>query len=122
MIESPNIQLIRMNGQRYYRPVGGDWTQTDDSPPQGPSAWVTELDGATEFQLGNIETMAGEQAQIVHFYVPSHNSLAPAFYTWWIGTASGNVLQEAMVSRSHYMIQTYDWSAPPPQIIAPAVS
>ena len=122
MIESPNIQLIRMNGQRYYRPVGGDWTQTDDSPPEGPASWLTELDGATDFQLGNVETMAGEQAQIVHFYVPSHNSLAPAFYTWWIGTTSGNVLQEAMVSRSHYMIQTYDWSAPPPQIVAPKIS
>ena len=40
------------------------------------------------------------------FYVPG-TQLAPAYYAWWVGTQSGRVLQETMVSRFHYMVWNY---------------
>ena len=79
---------------------------------------MQELDGATDITLGNKEMIKGRTAQAVHFYVPG-TVLAPAFYTWWIDVDTGQVVQEAMVSRSHYMIQRYEWFAAPPRIVAP---
>lgn len=118
-ITTPNIQLIRLNGKRYLLDQTGEWRITDDSEPRGPAAWVEELGGATDFSLGNQEEIDGQMTQAIHFYVPG-TALAPAFYTWWVNLETGQIMQEAMVSRSHYMIQRFDWSAPPPEIVPPA--
>ncbi|HRA49147.1 MAG TPA: CopD family protein, partial [Thermomicrobiales bacterium] len=118
-VQTPKITIIRLDGYRYLQQGGGEWAATTDAPPGGPTEWVKDVAGATQFQLGNIEIVNGVQAQIVHFTVPTNGVLASAFYTWWVDTATGHVLQEAMVSNSHYMIQTFDWSAPPPTIVAP---
>ena len=117
-ISTPSIQLIRTNGMRYLLDQSGEWRVTDDSDPRGPTGWVEELDGATNFTLGNVEEIDGREAQLLHFFVPG-TVLAPAYYSWWIDIESGQILQEAMISRSHYMIKRYDWSAPPPEIVPP---
>jgi hypothetical protein len=118
-IETPNITMIRLNGKRYTTDQDGRWRPpTDDQIPGGPSDWVSEFDGATDFTLGNQEEIDGQMAQAVHFYVPG-TVLAPAFYTWWVNVETGQIMQEAMISRSHYMIERFNWSAPPPAITAP---
>jgi copper transport protein len=117
-IATPNITMIRLNGKRYLLDQTGQWRVTDDQVPGGPSDWVTEFDGATDFTLGDQEEIDGQMTQAVHFYVPG-TVLAPAFYTWWVNVATGQIMQEAMISRSHYMIERLNWSAPPPAVTAP---
>ena len=117
-IATPSQELIRLNGKRYFLDETGEWRVTDDSAPRGPSAWVEDFAGATRFALGNTEDIDGRTVQAIHFFVPE-DVLAPAWYTWWIDLDTGLIVQEAMISRSHYMIQRYDWSAPPPEIVAP---
>lgn len=118
---TPSVTIIRSDGMRYLRDTGGEWMATDDSNPLGPQGWVQDLDGATNFQLGNIETIDGVQAQIVHYFVPAHDGLAPAFYTWWIDPVTGHVMREAMVSNQHYMVQYFDWTTAPHPIATPDV-
>ncbi len=120
-ITTPRLQLIRLDGMRYLFDDGGVWRVTADSDPEGPVGWVSELEGATDFVLGNQDIVNGQTTQVIHFYVPG-TFLAPAYYTWWINIETGNIEQEAMISRSHYMIKTYDWSAPPPPLVAPVDS
>lgn len=117
-ITTPTLQLIRLGGQRYFKDQSNVWRVTADSEPEGPEAWMRELDGATDFVLGNAQDLDGRHVQVIHFFVPG-TYLAPAYYTWWINTETGAVEQVAMISRSHYMIRRYDWSAPPPPIVAP---
>ncbi|MDQ2683435.1 MAG: copper resistance protein CopC [Chloroflexota bacterium] len=115
---TPRLQLIRLEGKRYLLDEGGVWRVTDDSEPQGPEAWMRELDGATDFRFGQPVTIDDRQLIVVHFFVPG-SILAAAFYTWWIDPESGHVEQVAMVSTSHYMIRHYDWSAEPEPLVPP---
>jgi copper transport protein len=117
-VATPNLELIRLGGKRYVRDRSGEWRVTEDSEPVGPAGWVAELEGASDIRFGNVETVNGRSAQIIHFFVPER-LLAPAFYTWWVDVETGQILQEAMISRSHYMIKRYDWSAPPPELVPP---
>jgi hypothetical protein len=57
--------------------------------------------------MGGVETIAGEQAQVITFRVPETKALAGAYYVWWVGIDSGRLLQVAMVSRAHYMDERY---------------
>ena len=118
-IATPNLRMIRIDGQRYLTEVNGEWrAPTQDSPPVGPAEWRREFDGATDFVLGNAGEVNGAVCQVVTFYVPGVN-LAPAYYAWWINVETGQLEQESMVSRSHYMIKYYDWSTEPARVEAP---
>ena len=94
------------------------WRVTSDSAPEGPTGWMQELDGATDFVFGNEVMLDGKTVQVIHFYVPG-TILAPAYYTWWVNIETNQIEQIAMVSRSHYMIKRYDWSAPPEPLVPP---
>jgi hypothetical protein len=117
-ITTPSLQLIRLDGRRYFLDDSDVWRETDDSAPQGPVGLVQELEGATDFVLGRRETLNGNPVQVIHFYVPG-TYLAPAYYTWWVNTETGNVEQIAMISRSHYMIARYDWQSEPAPVVPP---
>jgi copper transport protein len=117
-ISTPSLEMIRLGGKRYLLRQGNEWQVTEDSDPTGPAGWVAELDGATDIQFGNVETVNDRPAQIIHFFVPER-FLAPAYYTWWVDLETGQILREAMISRSHYMIKRYDWSAPPEKLVPP---
>jgi hypothetical protein len=111
--------MIRIDGQRFLTDEAGNWRPpTQDSPPVGPAQWMVEFEGATDFVLGNTEEINGATCQLVTFFVPG-DTLAPAYYAWWINVETGKLEQEAMVSRSHYMIKHYDWSTEPPPIEPP---
>jgi copper transport protein len=62
---------------------------------------------AVAFRLGVVEEIDGEPAQIVTFYLPETERSAPAWFAWWIGVESGQLVRETMVARSHYMVHEY---------------
>jgi hypothetical protein len=69
--------------------------------------------------MGGIETIAGEQAQLITFRVPETQQLAGAYYVWWVGVDTGHLLQVAMVSRAHYMDERYGNFDGPVEITPP---
>jgi hypothetical protein len=81
-----------------------------------PSEWGDEYTGATGFTLLGEETIDGEPCQIVAFVAPELSEprrRTVAWYAWWVGTESGQVRRETMVSRVHYMMHHFsDFDAP----------
>jgi len=63
--------------------------------------------GAQHVRFGGTEEVEGEEARIVTFHTPQQPSQAEAWFVFWIGTESGNVLRLAMVARNHYMVWEY---------------
>jgi copper transport protein len=113
-IATSDSEVIRTGGFQWVRDTGGEWSKTDAPDVVPPSEWGTDYENATGFRLGNQETVGEKTAQIVSFYVPS-DVYASAWYCWWVDVDTGNLLQETMVSRGHYMLRQYDDfdSAPP---------
>ena len=110
-------ERIVIGDQEWSREPGQDWQAGGAPPPYPPAQWGEQFQDPVGLHLGRTEEVAGEEAQIVTFYVPG-TQLAPAYYAWWVGTQSGRVLQETMVSRFHYMVWNYaDFDQPLP--IAP---
>jgi len=77
---------------------------------------------AGAFRLGAIEEIDGEAVQIVTFYLPETERSAPAWFAWWVGVESGQLVRETMVARSHYMVHEYralneplELEPPPPE-------
>ncbi len=115
---SPNVRLIRIDGTRYFQNRGGEWgVSTEESTPDS-STWMTDFEGATSFQLGNREVIDGIESQIIALYV-SGDTLAAAYYLWWVDVDTGRLVKQAMVSRNHYMNRVYDWSSEPAPIEPP---
>ena len=116
-------------GDRRWVLVGENWVSAEPIPFLAPAAWGEAYIDATGFQLGPREEVDGELSQVVTFWQPprSSPSRAPAWFTWWIGLASGEVRREVMVSTRHYMVYGYsDFDAPlgitpPVDVMAPAV-
>jgi putative copper export protein len=111
-VSTETTTVITIGDQRWIGQAGGRWGQTGSNPPVPPSEWGQDYAAATDFRLGGVEEINGEQAQIISFYAPE-TYLAPAYYVWWVGVDSGRVLQVAMVSRVHYMTEQFgDFNAP----------
>jgi hypothetical protein len=106
-ILSDELELIIVGDRRWQRRPGGEWQESEAAPVYTPSAWGDVYEGATGFHLGRLEEIDGESAQIVSFFVPRTPRLAPAWYAWWVGTESGRVLRETMISRYHYMLYRF---------------
>lgn len=108
-----------------FRPATG-WTHDGANPVRVPATWGEDYANASGFRLGLTEPVDGEPSQIVTFVVPPRDPDrgAAAHYAWWVGTESGRVRQEAMVSSGHYMLRRYgDFDAPfviapPPEALA----
>jgi copper transport protein len=118
------IEAVVLGTTGWLRQPGQDWRVIDVNPAILPSDWDEEYAGATGFQLGRIDEVNGEPAQVITFVVPGNGKFVTAWYVWWFGLTSGQVLRDVMVSNSHYM--TSDFSgfnepaplAPPPGISA----
>ncbi|MER3439181.1 MAG: hypothetical protein C4346_17210, partial [Chloroflexota bacterium] len=117
---SREIETIQIDDRRWQREPGGTWIETLPGTITPPAEWGQTYAGATGFHLGITQEINGELAQVVTFYVPGSERYVPAWYAWWIGQSSGHVLQEAMVSRLHYMLYTYEGFDEPLPIAAPA--
>jgi methionine-rich copper-binding protein CopC len=101
--------------RRWLRVEGEKWVEAEPIPFLTPAAWGASYVDATGFQLGPREEVDGELAQVVTFWQPPRQnpSRAPAWFAWWVGLASGEVRQEAMISTRHYEVSRFsDFDAP----------
>ncbi len=124
---SASYERIIVGDREWIRRIGQPWTAQGGSPLYLPAQWGDAYAHATGFRLGPIESIDGEPCQLVTFLEPAqeHPQLVATWYAWWVGTQSGRVRQEAMVSRLHYMLYHYrDFDAPftitPPPAATPA--
>lgn len=92
------------------------WSKQEGAFIVPPSEWGEEYAGATHFVNLGTEDVAGVSTQIVSFVVPEvlePQRQTAAWYTWWIDPATGHILREAMVSRTHYMLNHFsDYDVP----------
>lgn len=86
------------------------WQRQEGAPVVPPSEWGEEYTGATGFTILGEETVDGERCQLLAFVVPEVTEprrQVQAWYLWWVGTETGHVRKEAMVSRQHYMLNHF---------------
>lgn len=92
------------------------WTKQEGAVIVPPSEWGDEYSGATQFTVLGQEDVHGVSTTIVSFLVPEVTEpqrRTAAWYAWWIDPATGHILRETMVSRSHYMLNTFsDYDVP----------
>jgi hypothetical protein len=92
------------------------WTKQEGAVIVPPSEWGEEYEGATQFTVLGQEDVHGVATTIISFLVPEvaePQRRTAAWYSWWIDPATGHILRETMVSRSHYMLNTFsDYDVP----------
>ena len=92
------------------------WTRQEGAVIVPPSEWGEEYEGATQFAILGQEEVHGVPTTIVSFLVPEVTEpqrRTAAWYAWWIDPATGHILRETMVSRSHYMLNVFsDYDVP----------
>lgn len=92
------------------------WTKQEGAVIVPPSEWGEEYEGATQFTVLGQEDVHGVPTTIISFLVPEVTEpqrRTAAWYAWWIDPATGHILRETMVSRSHYMLNTFsDYDVP----------
>ena len=83
--------------------------EADPMPFLTPAAWGERYLGATGFQVGPREEIDGELTQVVTFWQPPRTSpsSAPVWYAWWVGLASSQVRQEALISTRQYVVTRF---------------
>lgn len=110
---SGSIELLTVGDTSWQRVPGGEWFERTYIPVFPPSEWVPTYDGATDFQLGRRIPLGGNEVRVVTFYVPESDTQLAAWYAWFIDEDTGHLINEAMVSRLHYMLWHYfDFDVP----------
>jgi copper transport protein len=117
VIDADGIILARqtMVGDSRWVLAGNDWVDAAAMPFTTPAAWGDAYADAAGFQLGPRQEIDGEVCQVVTFWQPprADPSRPPEWFAWWIGLASGEMRQEAMISTRHYMVSRFrDFDAP----------
>lgn len=97
------IQLLTIGDRTWQRTPGGAWVERTYLPVYPPSEWISTYDGATDFHWGRRVMIGDQPAQVITFYVPENDAQIAAWYAWFIDEATGHLVNEAMVSRLHYM-------------------
>lgn len=111
------MEAVVIGSTRWVK-LAGDlgWTQQEGAMSVPPSDWGEEYAGATGFTILGEETIDGADTQILSFVVPEvvePRRQSAAWYVWWVDTATGNIIEEAMASRVHYMHNTFsDFNQP----------
>jgi hypothetical protein len=118
------MEAIIIGSTRWIRlPDDPGWEEQQGATVVPPSEWDEEYFGATGFTILGEETIDGERCQLLAFVVPQLSEprrQTVAWYLWWVGAETGHVRKEAMVSRLHYMRNSFsDFDVPialsPPQ-------
>lgn len=112
-----SAEMYVVGDQRWTRRAPDAPWQVDNSGVTVPPAdWGETYAGATGFRLGAVEQIDGEASQLVSFVVPTTEQprrQEVAWYAWWVGLETGRLHREAMISRSHYMLNEFrDFDAP----------
>jgi hypothetical protein len=113
------MEAIIIGSTRWIRLPGDPrWEEQEGATVVLPSEWDKEYVGATGFTILGEETIDGERCQLLAFVVPELTEprrQTVAWYLWWVGTETGYVRKEAMVSRLHYMLNAFgDFDVPIP--------
>jgi copper transport protein len=119
-INASSMTLIKIGEREWLRTEGAPWREREGRAAIGPSGFAEQYEGATHFQLGRTEAIGQRSAQVVSFFVDNERYV-PAWYAWWVDLETGDLLQEAMVSRNHYMLNTFSPGAPDVVIEPPAL-
>lgn len=98
---------VSIGNRGWLRTSGGEWLEEPSRRFALPSNWGSIYRGAANIRLGTSQVINGEDAQIITFYSPGRSDQSEAWFGWWVGKDSGNVLQVAMIARSHYMVWQY---------------
>jgi len=111
------MEAVIIGSTRWIKlPADLGWQQQEGATVVPPSEWDDEYLGATGFSILGEETIDGERCQLLAFVVPQLTEprrQTVAWYLWWVGTETGQVRKEAMVSRVHYMLNHFgDFDAP----------
>jgi hypothetical protein len=102
------FEAIVLGTTVWSRYPGEEWDIRETNQMVPPSEWGGEYDGATGFQMGPVtETPAGP-CRMVTFVVPEEQRRSIAWYAWCIDESSGNVFRDAMISRNHYMVTSFE--------------
>jgi hypothetical protein len=92
------------------------WTRQEGAMSVPPADWGEEYAGATGFTILGDETIDGVSTRLLSFVVPEVSEprrQTAAWYLWWIDTERGYIVEEAMVSRVHYMHNSFsDFDVP----------
>ena len=117
-ISSDELTLIRLDGRRYVRQGDSAWIETGDSPVLTPAEVAVDYDGAEQIRMAGEEEIEGELCRRITFHVPA-TTVSAAWYVWWVSAETGELRQETMVSRAHYMVKRYTAVNAPIEIVAP---
>ena len=102
---SSQSSSIAIGNTQWFQQNGTAWTSNQRPHAfQFPHTLTTYYDGATEFTMGQTETVDGEKCQIITFSVPASPEQGAAWYAWWVGTSTHLLRRETMVADHHYMI------------------
>jgi copper transport protein len=115
------VEAVVLGTTGWLRRPGEAWRTIEVNPMIPPSEWDNEYIGATGFQLGRIDDVNGEPAQIITFVVPGNGKQVTAWYVWWLGLESGQMLRDVMVSNGHYMTTDFSGFDEPAPLASPVV-
>ncbi|HEV2108635.1 MAG TPA: CopD family protein, partial [Thermomicrobiales bacterium] len=119
-ISSSAMMVIKIGEREWLRSGDAPWRERTGTAAIGPAVLAEQYEGAAHFHLGRMDTIDSRSAQVISFFVDNERYV-PAWYAWWVDIETGALLQEAMVSRSHYMLNTFrgydaDVRIEPPEI------
>lgn len=112
-LTSPTYSTVSVGQRSWLKQQGGGWLEQPSNLLPPLSDWASTYGGGKNVQFGVKETIQGEEAQVVTFYLPPKEGQAQAWFSWWIGTQTGRLYRMAMVADQHYMLETHhDFNAP----------
>lgn len=121
--QSASYETVIIGDRQWLRQGTEEWTERQAGHIFTPAEWGETYEPATGFALGPVVDLAGEPTQVVTFWLPRQENprQEPAWYAWWVGTETGQVRRETMISTRHYMVYDFSGFNQPVEITAPAV-
>jgi hypothetical protein len=98
---------VTIGEQGWTRNEEGEVTERPPSNYLPIDRYPETYQGADQIRFGIEEEIGGRTAQIVTFRVPGNSPQAQAWFAFWIDTETADVLRNAMVADSHYMLWIY---------------
>jgi methionine-rich copper-binding protein CopC len=122
--QSAAYETIIIGDEQWLRQQGEPWSERPAGYVYVPSEWGSTYEHATGFTLGPTVEIDGEQAQVITFRLPrqEHPRQEPAWFAWWVGTETGQVHRETMISTRHYMVYNFTGFNEPVDISPPTVN
>lgn len=119
--EAATYETIIIGDRQWLRQGSEEWTERPAGYIFTPTEWGATYEPATGFALGPMVELGGEPSQVVTFWLPRQENprQEPAWYAWWVGTETGQIHRETMISTRHYMVYNFSGFNQPIEVIAP---